>query len=254
MTWGLFSTVHIISLFVSAAIIIGVYFILKLLPEKARLITLFILSLAGISAIIFNLVAWGSPLEYLPLHLCSLNAMALPFAVITKNKVLNNLLLLWSLGALFALVLNTSVSEASVFSWVFVFYFFPHVLELGIPVLMFSLKLVKKDVKCIISTMGITALSYTVIHFINLFINSYTAKHGILDSSSNVIRVNYMFSLVPENPMLDLFYTIIPHQYWYMYLSFAVIAVYLTALYSTDIIKLIRNGKGRRTINEDCTL
>ena len=254
MTWGFLSTAHIISLFSGAAIIALLYFILKGRRDRTKTVILAVLSFSGIGAIIYNLLAWGSPLEYLPLHLCSLNAMALPFAVITKNKVLNNLLLLWSLGALFALVLNTSVSEASVFSWVFVFYFFPHVLELGIPVLMFSLKLVKKDVKCIISTMGITALSYTVIHFINLFINSYTAKHGILDSSSNVIRVNYMFSLVPENPMLDLFYTIIPHQYWYMYLSFAVIAVYLTALYSTDIIKLIRNGKGRRTINEDCTL
>ena len=40
-----------------------------------------------------------------------------------------------------------------------------HVLDFGIPVLMFLLKLVKKDVKCIATTLGITVTSYTAIHF-----------------------------------------------------------------------------------------
>ena len=97
MTWGFFSITHIISLVLAVAINIGLYFILKRVSEKAAHITLFVLSFSGIAAIIFNLVAWGTPLEYLPFHLCSINALMIPFAVFFKSKVLNNLLLLWSL-------------------------------------------------------------------------------------------------------------------------------------------------------------
>jgi len=96
-------------------------------------------------AMVFNLVNWGSPLEYLPLHLCSLNALVLPFAVFTRNKTLGNLLLLWSLGALAAVVVNTAQADFEVFSATFCFYFFPHVLEFGIPILLFKLGLVEKD-------------------------------------------------------------------------------------------------------------
>ena len=243
MTWGFFSIAHIVSLIFAIGIVVLLYFILRKANDTVKTIVLGILSFSGILAIIYNLVVWNSPLEYLPLHLCSLNAMVLPIAVFTRNKTLNNLLLLWSIGALFALIVNTSVAEVEIFSWTFVFYYFPHVLELGIPILMFLLKLVKKDIKCIASTVGITMASYTMIHFINLWINSYAIKHNILDWGGNVIKVNYMYSIYPENPLLDLFYKIIPLEYWYMYLTVVVIVIYLGLVYLNDIIKLIREKK-----------
>ena len=243
MTWGFFSLAHIISLILAVGIIVGLFFALRKASTRTKTIVLFILSLAGISAIIYNLVVWDSPLEYLPLHLCSLNALILPVAVLTRNKVLNNLLLLWSIGALFALIINVSVAEAEIFSWTFAFYYFPHVLELGIPILIFLLKMAKKDLKCVISTLIITFASYTFIHFINLYINSYAIKHNILDWAGNVIKVNYMYSIYPDNPLLNLFYSIIPCQYWYMYLAIAVIIIYLALVYLKDIIKLIKEKK-----------
>lgn len=243
MTWGFLSTAHIISLVLAIGIVVSLYFLLRNANNTIKIVVLGILSFAGIGAIIFNLVVWDSPLEYLPLHLCSLNAMMLPIAVFSRNKTINNLLLLWSLGALVALILNISVAEAEIFSWTFVFYYFPHVLEFGIPVLMFLLKLVKKDVKCIASTLGITLVSYTVIHFINLWVNSYTAANNILDWAGNVIKVNYMYSIYPDNPVLALFYQIIPCEYWYMYLTMAVIFVYLICVYLPDIVKLIKEKK-----------
>ena len=249
MVWGSFSVCHILSLAFGGGIIAALYFILRNKSVKAQTVTLAVLSFSGIAAIIYNLISWGSPLEYLPLHLCSLNAMVLPIAVISKNKVLNNLLLLWSVGALFALVLNKSVSETEIFGWVFVFYFFPHVLELGIPILMFALGLVKKDARCIFSTVGITVSSYTVIHFINLFINSYAQKNGILDSSGNILSVNYMFSIAPENPLLDLFYSIIPHSYWYMYLCFIIVIIYLLLVYARQITAMIKAKGSQRHRN-----
>ena len=240
MVWGTFTVQHIISLAAIILFAVSLYFILKRIPDGAKTAVLFAVSLFGAAAVVYDLVHWGQPLLYLPLHLCSLNAMALPIAVISKNKVLNNLLLLWSVGALFALVLNTSVSETEIFGWVFVFYFFPHVLELGIPILMFALGLVKKDARCIFSTVGITVSSYTVIHFINLFINSYARKNGILNSAGDILSVNYMFSIAPENPLLDLFYSIIPHSYWYMYLCFIIVIIYLLLVYARQITAMIK--------------
>lgn len=248
MTWGFLSSAHIISLILAVGIITLLYFILKNKRDRVKTIVLGILSFSGIAAIIYNLVAWNSPLEYLPLHLCSLNAMVLPFAVFTRKKVLNNLLLLWSIGALFALIINVSVSEAEILSWTFVFYYFPHVFELGIPILMFLLKLAKKDVKCIISTVVITMTVYTLIHFVNLWINSYAIKNNIVDLAGNVIKVNYMYSIYPDNPLLNLLYSIIPYQYWYMYLTMVVIVIYLGIVYLKDILKLIK-AKKQEAIN-----
>lgn len=243
MTWGFLSSAHIISLILAVGIITLLYFILKNKSDRVKTIVLGILSFSGIAAIIYNLVVWNSPLEYLPLHLCSLNAMVLPFAVFTRKKVLNNLLLLWSIGALFALIINVSVSDAKILSWTFVFYYFPHVFELGIPILMFLLKLAKKDVKCIISTVVITMTVYTLIHFVNLWINSYAIKNNIVDWAGNVIKVNYMYSIYPVNPLLNLFYSIIPYQYWYMYLTMVVVVIYLGIVYLKDILKLIKAKK-----------
>lgn len=248
MTWGFLSSAHIISLILAVGIITLLYFILKNKSDRVKTIVLGILSFSGIAAIIYNLVVWNSPLEYLPLHLCSLNAMVLPFAVFTRKKVLNNLLLLWSIGALFALIINVSVSDAKILSWTFVFYYFPHVFELGIPILMFLLKLAKKDVKCIISTVVITMTVYTLIHFVNLWINSYAIKNNIVDWAGNVIKVNYMFSIYPNNPLLNLFYSIIPYQYWYMYLTMVVVVIYLGIVYLKDILKLIK-AKKQEAIN-----
>ena len=246
MTWGFFSPVHIASLVIAVGIIIGLYFLLKGKTQKIQLTVLGILSFAGIAAILYNLLAWGSPLEYLPLHLCSLNALVLPVAVWTRNKVLNNLLLLWSIGALFALLLNTSVAAAEICSWTFVFYYFPHVLELGIPIMMFLLKLVKKDVRCILSTTGITFSAYTLVYFINLWVNNYAEAHHILNHAGEIIKVNYMYSIFPANPLLNLFYKIIPLQYWYMYLSILVIVPYLSLIYLCDIIALVK-ARARRS-------
>ena len=247
MTWGFLTVTHIVSLIFAVAMIVGLYFILKGRTERTKTIVLGILSFSGLAAIIYNLLVWNSPLEYLPFHLCSLSAMVLPFAVFTKNKVLNNLLLLWSFGSLFALLINVSVAEASIFSWVFFFFYFPHVLECGIPILMFALKMTKKDLKCIGSTLGITLGAYTVVHFINLFVNDYAIKHNVLDWKSEVISVNYMYSIRPENPLLDLFSSIIPHSYWYMYLTMIMAAVYLGLVYLPEIIALVRKKRGGPT-------
>lgn len=237
MTWGNFTATHIISLIVAALIIICLYLLLRRLSQRVQIIVLGVLSFAGIAAIIYNLVAWNSPFEYLPFHLCSINALLLPITVFSRNKTLGNLLLFWSLGALLALVINNAMAEAQILSLPFAFYYFPHVLEFGIPILLFKLNMIKKDYKCLISTLSITLGIFTAVHFINLGLNSYLTANHITDYAGNLIQVNYMYTITPENPLLALFYSIIPHPYWYLLLALPIIAVYLLILYIPQIIK-----------------
>jgi uncharacterized membrane protein YwaF len=237
MKWGSFGVVHIASLVLAAAIIAALYFALRKASRKTQTIVLGVLSFSGIAAIIFNLVTWGSPIEYLPLHLCSINAMLLPIVVFSRNKTLGNLLLVWCLGALAALVVNMAQAEYELMSWTFVFYYFPHVLEFGIPILLFSLGIIEKHPKYIISTIAITMVIYTGVHLCNLGINNWLEANNVLDYAGNLIQVNYMYSIVPENPLLALFKQVIPYDYWYMYMIVPILAVYLGIVYLPQILR-----------------
>lgn len=243
MLWGCFGLVHILSLLLGAGGLVGLYFLLRNRSVKVQVWVLGILSLSGIAAILFNLVTWGSPYEYLPLHLCSLTAMVLPVAVFTRNKVLSNLTLLWSLGAVMALVVNTAQANFEVFSPTFAFYFFPHLLEFGIPILLFRLKLVKKDPKCIVSTILITAAVTVLIHFANMGLNSYFVANQILNPAGNLVQVNYMYTLRPENPLLALFWSWISLPLVYLLPAVVIVAVYLAAVYARQLIALWKKPK-----------
>lgn len=237
MKWGSFGVVHIATLLLAAAIIVGLYYALRKASHKTQTLVLGVLSFSGIAAVIFNLLMWDSPLEYLPLHLCSINALLLPIVVFTRNKTMGNLLLVWCLGALAALVVNMAQAEFELASWTFVFYFFPHVLEFGIPILLFKLGLIEKHPKYIVSTLVITMLIYTGVHLCNLGLNAYCVAQNIVDYAGEVIRVNYMYSLTPENPLLALFWQMIPCEYWYMYMIVPILAVYLGLVYLPQILR-----------------
>ena len=240
MKWGTFGIVHIASLIIGAGMIVGLYFLLRRAKPKTQTILLGILSFSGIIAVSYDFFAWGSPFQYLPLHLCSLNAMVLPVAVFTRNKTLCNLLLLWSLGALMALVINTVLAEATLFSPAFCVYYFPHVLEFGIPILMFKLGLVKKDVRCIASTLLITLGVFTAVHFTNVALNAYFVAEQVLNPAGELVQVNYMYSLWPENPLLELFWSWNPNVYWYMMPVVGIVLIYLLLVYSRQIVALFR--------------
>lgn len=237
MQWGFMTPAHIGTLLAAAAMIVGLYYILRSRSRRVQTAVLAALSLWGVAAIVFNLVRWGSPVEYLPLHLCSINALLLPFAVLTRNKTLGNLLLVWCLGALAALVMNHEMMTATLFSEAFVFYYFPHVFEFGIPVLLFKLKLVQKDARCIGSTLTLTVLIYTFVHLCNKLINAWCAAAG------SSVRVNYMFSVSATHPVMALFYRLVPYEYWYLYLALPIVMLYLLAVYAPQLRALYRTRR-----------
>ena len=231
MKWGGLGPVRIATWIFAAVAMVALYFVLKNKSRKTQTWVLGVLSLLGISAIVYNLLMWDDPLRYLPLHLCSLNAIALPIVVFSRNKTLGNLLLVWSLGALVAVVLPFEMTEAELLSWPFFFFFFPHVVEFGIPILLFKLGHIKKDPKCILSTVAISMAAYTVAHFVNKWINSLQ----LYDKNWNPITVNYMFSIEPSNPLVALFHKVIPYEYWHMYMVIPILVVYLLVVYAPQL-------------------
>ena len=246
MLWGTFTLAHFITLVLAAGMLAGLYFLLRHRSRKTQTAVLGVLSFLGIAAIIYELAAKNAPLANLPLHLCSINAMLLPVVVFTKNKTLGNLLLVWCLGALAALVLNYDMTYQPLFSWNVFFYYFPHVVEFGIPILLVMLGHVKKDPKCIASTIGISMGIYTVVHFLNLLITSYAKAANICYGAEPYVS-NYMFSQHPSNPLVDLFYSIIPIPYWYMYLVIPILVTYLLIIYAPDIYRHFKNKKKIKT-------
>ncbi len=241
MTCGTFTPLHIATLVLGVLLNVALYLFLKNKSRKVQIGVLFLFSLLGISAILFNLLMWGTPLEYLPLHLCSLNALILPFAVLFRKKWSCNLLLLWSLGSYVALILNQGMANAEIFSWTFFFYYFPHVFEAGIPIILFALDLADRDYKTMKSTLGITFICYTLIHFVNVAINSAQIQSPV--APGEIIQVNYMFSVLPNNPLLEFFYAIIPSPYWYMFLAVPIILLYLSWWYFPELLDARKKRK-----------
>ena len=238
LLWGApFQTVHLITLAIAAALIVGVYFLLKCLPKRARYYTILALSCSGLVAIVYNLVAWGSPLEYLPFHMCSIAAILLPIAVLTKNKYVGNLLLVWCLGSILALVFNDAQAGYEIPSAAFFIYYVPHVFEFAVVIYLFAFGYIKKDYKCIPVTVGLTVAIYTVVHLINVALNHYCAANNIVDWAGEVLTFNYMFSMMPTTSIFDLFWNIIPYPYWYMYGAVVILVVYLVVLYAPQIVK-----------------
>lgn len=62
MKWGFFGPVHIATLIFAAAMIMGLYLILRNRSQKVQMLVLGLLSLSGVAAIVYNLVTWDSPL------------------------------------------------------------------------------------------------------------------------------------------------------------------------------------------------
>lgn len=78
--------------------------------------------------------------------------------------------------------------------------------------------------------------AYTAIHFANLYINAYCIANAIVDYAGEIVQVNYMFSLAPNNPLLQLCYDLLPYEYWYMYLVVPIVVVYLGAIYGANAL------------------
>ena len=241
MQWGTFSITHIVSLLLSVGFTLGMHFVFRNRSKRTKKIFLVALSVPGLISIVWNMLQWGTPLEYLPLHMCAITLILLPVTVIKESNVLGNLLLLFGLGAVLALVVNTAQGEYELWSIAFITYYFPHTFEFAACILLFTLGITKFKLKYILTTVGLTFGIFTVVHFINLGLNAYCAANELINPSGELIQVNYMFSYYPDNPLLSIFYKVIPYKYWYMLLAVPIIIIYLLIIYNISyFIKKIK--------------
>ncbi len=237
MPWGSFGNVHLITLALAVVINISIYFILRRKTRTVQILSLFTLSLFGVGYIVCGMLSGGANiLKNLPLSFWSLSALLLPFAVLTRGKRTCNLLLIWSVGSILALVSNSAMADINVFSVEFIAYFMTHVLGAGIPILLFELNLVRRNTGTARSTIIFTVFVFTVVHVLNLVINS-------LNGWSVADGVNYMATLEPNSEILNFFYAIIPSSYWYMILVLPLMLVYIIYWYLPEILDERRRKK-----------
>ena len=228
LQWTTFSVIHIITILLSLVIFYFLYLLLKNKNDKVKKIILFSLSLLGWGAILYNLFTTNNIYYDLPLQLCSINAILLPFLVVTNNKVLGNVMPIMAVGAFGASILNFGC-DYSIFSFDFFFYYFPHLMEAFIPWLLVLFGKIKPELKYIWKSVFLIFVFYNFAYIINLIIIKYT------DATPN-----YMFCIRPENKILEILWNICPYEYWYMYLTLPIIIVLCCVYNIKNFIYLLK--------------
>lgn len=230
MTWGSFSSIHLLTLALAVLVNILIYLILKRNTRSKQILALFIFSLFGVGFVVYGMIVNKADiLRNLPLNFWAINVLLLPIAVLTRGKKLCNLLLIWSAGSVLALVFNSSMANVELLSFDFMTYFTMHMFGAGIPILLFELNLVKRATNTVKLTLILTFVVYTAAHFFNLIVNS-------ANDWSITEGVNYMSTLEPTSSLLGFFYAIIPSTYWYMILALPLILLYIVYWYLPEIL------------------
>lgn len=230
MTWGTFSNTHLLTLGLALLINVLIYLILKRNTRSKQILALFIFSLFGAGVIVYGMISSSADIiKNLPLSFSALSILLLPIAVLVRERKLCNLLLIWSAGSLIALVFNNNMAHCELLTAEFMVYFTMHLFGAGIPIILFELRLVKRDTKTVKFSLIMTFLTYTAVHIANLFINS---TNGWAVSEG----VNYMSSLHPNTEFFEFIFAILPSAYWYMLLALPLLLLYILYWYLPEIL------------------
>lgn len=235
MPWGTFNTTHLSTLAFALVLIVVIFNSLVHKRRKVQVLTLFVLALAVAGVVLSDTVTSENVIHNLPLSLWSMSAVLLPYAVLTRQRWCCNLLLLWPIESLFLLVFNYDKADMDMMTGEFLIYFFTHVFIFAIPLLLFWLRLVKRENKYIIRSLGLTAIVYTGVHFFNV-----------------ASGTNYLYSVSPAgNETFAFFRTIFPFEYWYMYLIIPAFLIYLAWWYLPEILDHRRKTRRLRQKLDD---
>ena len=230
MVWGTFTSVHIGTLVCAFLLMVLLYNVLVNKSRKTQILTLLVLSEAVLGVVVYNMFKPEFNIENAPFSLWSLSAVLLPYAVISRRKWICNLLILWPIESLTLLIFNYDMADVNVISSEFFIYFLTHTLIFAIPLLLFWLKLVERDYKYMKRSLIFTALVYTGVHFFNV-----------------AMGTNFLYSQSHAgNELFALFRTLVPLDYWYMYLIIPFFVFYLSWWYLPEILDHRRKTKRLR--------
>ena len=229
MIWGTFTDVHLATLAFALLFIVILYNVLQKKSRSGQILALFVLSFIPIGGVAYNLFTSEDMMAALPLEFWSISALLLPVAILMRTKGICNMLLLWPVQSLLLLVFNQENAHLDVLSLDFFVYFFTHLLTFAIPLIIFWLKLARRDQKYLTQSIVATVLVYTGVHFINV-----------------ALGTNYLYSMSPDgNELLAFFYTFLS-DYWYMYCMIPPLLIYLVWWYLPEILDHRRKTKRMR--------
>lgn len=195
--------------------------------SKNRIHFLWILTLLMISSYLINLIGFlefAHPLTLLPLQLCNMGVILTPIALKTQHTtILDFLCYACGCGALAAILIVSKEYQQTYSLFTFTFYVF-HFLIFLIPLLLstwgfYALKPTFKNAKTITLILMVVSL---LIHGFNVFLNQFE------------IPANYFFTIqslsIPTNKAFEWFASLIPFDYFYMYLVFPILYLYMYAI------------------------
>lgn len=162
---------------------------------------------------------WGE----LPLHLCNINMLLIPIAVMCNLQMLMSFcFFVGSLGASLAIVMpGTGFDHYSIFLPRMLGYFGTHYMVVIMAVAIVSFGLYRPK----FSDLPKTCVVIMCISFCVFLINLLFMKTGLYADA------NYFYSINPEsNPLLRLFYSIIPVPFLYQIPSLLILVPYMALI------------------------
>ena len=223
-----YSPTHILMLLAAPIIFCIFYFSLRNRTEKTKRVVL--LCLAIFNALIY--IAYKIVMAFtfdvfiilkeLPLHLCNLNLILIPLAILTNNKLLMSYLYYVGLLAAFAGIMffDSVFLGKNVFSFVVLVYFIYHAILLVFPLLLVSLKLFTPSLSYVWKALVVLVSLALIMHLVNL----------LFIHTGWCVEANYFYTMgMPDNPVLGMLMKLIPIPFLY-YLPVAPV------LYSFDVL------------------
>ncbi|MBR2811883.1 MAG: YwaF family protein [Solobacterium sp.] len=159
----------------------------------------------------------------MPLHLCNINMILIPLAVLTKNRALTSFcFFVGSLGAALA-ILIPGIGFADMPIWLprNIGYIGTHLLIVLTSLSLVTFGLFRPRMKDYPLTAGLLFGIALLAHGFNMAVR----LTGLFD------RANYFYTVETEgNPALELFHNLIPVPFWYLLPAIPILFVYMSVI------------------------
>lgn len=200
---------HLLMLLVAPIIFCAVYFPLRNKSEKTKKITLLIIAICN--ALLYLSYKLTMAFTYdtfiilneLPLHLCNLNLILIPIALLTNNKLLMSYFYYVGMLAAFCGVMffDSYFLGRDAFSFVVLAYFIYHSTLIVFPIWFITLKMFTPSLNYIWKSLLLLLGIATIMLGVNL----------LLIKTGWCVEANYFYTMgMPDNPVLGMLMKLIP--------------------------------------------
>ena len=193
MKWGFFTPAHLLTLVLAAAMLTALYYGLRNKSQKIQTMVLLPLSLSGVAAIVFNLLHWGSPLEYLPLHLCSINIILIAIHAWKPNKTLDNFLYGVCIPGALAAMLFSTWTPLPTLNFMHLHSFTIHILLIAYPVMLTVGGDIRPDWRVLPKCLLLTLCMAVPIYCVNLALDTNFMFLMYADEGNPLLLFEQMF-------------------------------------------------------------